>query len=125
MNNFDKTISFFNEIVSIYLRIREFHFNTHIEAEHNLTNSLMPSLMDYADSVMENQMGINDSRPGMDIIRITPCTESTLVDTLKYLSNEISNYRETLDETTQIGIINILDDFAQDVNKWIYLSRNK
>lgn len=124
-NDFKGSVDFFNMCMSVYIRLREFHFNTHIQAEHNLTNDAMPEIMEYADAVMENQMGISDSRPGMDILTFTPCKESTITSTLQYLAKEISTYRDKLDEISQVGIINALDDFAQVVNKWIYLSRNK
>lgn len=123
---FTEAIDFFNSVSGIYFRMREFHFNTHIEAEHNLTNTLMPSLMDYADSVMENVMGILDSRPGMDILTPTKCDESSINAGLKYLKSEVLKLREQIqDDSNYNGVVNILDDFTTDINKWIYLSRNK
>lgn len=123
---FKEAIEFFNSVSGIYFRIREFHFNTHIEAEHNLTNTLMPALMDYADAVMENFMGILDSRPGIDILMPTKCTENSINTTLKYLKTDVLKLRDAVqDDENYNGVVNILDDFTTDINKWIYLSRNK
>lgn len=124
-NQFKGDIHFFNVVLGIYCRLREFHFNTIVQAEHNLTNDLMPALLDYTDSVMENQMGISDSRPGMDIIEFSRSTKTSITDCLKELSDEISAYKQSLDSVKNAGTINVLDDFSTDVNKWIYLSKNK
>lgn len=126
MKTFKDAIEFFNSVSGIYFRMREFHFNTHIEAEHNLTNSFMPSMMEYADAVMENVMGILDSRPGMDILTPTKCEETSINSGLKYLKSEVLKLRDAIQgDENYNGVVNILDDFTTDINKWIYLSRNK
>jgi hypothetical protein len=52
-NNSKRSLQIFNDTVGEYLKLREIHFNTHDQAQHNLTNTIMPDFMDLADYIME------------------------------------------------------------------------
>lgn len=117
-------IEFFNTILGSYIRLRELHFNTLIQAQHDLTNAVMPALMDYADSIMENAMGMF-GRPGMDILTPSKDTHTTIKECLEALRTENLKFKLALDKNTLSGIHNILDDMMTDLNKWVYLSDNK
>lgn len=121
---FNLCIDFFNTILGAYIRLRELHFNTLIQAQHNLTNDVMPALMDYADSIMENAMGMF-GRPGMDILEAKKDSHDTIKECLENLRTENLKFKNALDKGTLSGIHNILDDMMTDLNKWIYLSENK
>lgn len=122
--NFKSIINFFNIVYGGYIRTREIHFNTHIQAEHNLTNDLMPALIDYTDAVMENAIGMF-GRPGMNIIVPVKCTEETLKGVLTHLRKEALKLKVSQSNEVFAGVNKILDDFIADLNKWIYLSENK
>lgn len=121
---FKSCIDFFNTTLGAYVRLRELHFNTHIQAQHNLTNDVMPALMDYADFVMENAMGMF-GRPGMDILTCKKNKSATIKECLEGLRAEALSLKLSLDKDTLCGITKILDDMLADLNKWIYLSENK
>lgn len=121
---FKSCIDFFNIILGAYIRLRELHFNTFIQAQHDLTNEVMPGIMNYADSIMENAMGMF-GRPGMDILTISKDTSTTIKSSLERLRTEALQLKLFLDKDTLCGIHNILDDMITDLNKWIYLSENK
>ena len=122
--HFKTCIDFMNTTISTYLRLREIHFNTLIQAQHDLTNDIMPDLMEYADSVMENAMGMF-GRPGYDIISVSKVKCKTIKECLESLRKEALTTKLSLDKDTLSGITNILDDMITDLNKWIYLSENK
>lgn len=121
---FKLCIEFFNTVLGSYIRLRELHFNTLIQAQHNLTNDVMPALMDYADSIMENAMGMF-GRPGMNILSPVADKHTTIKECLESLRTENLKFKLALDKDTLSGIHNILDDMMTDLNKWIYLSENK
>ena len=42
------------------------------------------------------------------------------------LRKKLAEFRKTIENNIAMnGIVNIIDDFATDLNKWIYLSDNK
>lgn len=121
---FKSCIDFFNITLGAYVRLRELHFNTHIQAQHNLTNDVMPAIMDYADLIMENSMGMF-GRPGLDILNCKKNSSSTIKECLEALRSDALSLKLSLDKDTLSGITNVLDDMITDLNKWIYLSENK
>lgn len=122
--NFKSCVDFFNVILGVYIRLRELHFNTTIQAQHNLTNDVMPQLMDYGDSIMENAMGMF-GRPGMNILTLKKCDCSTIKASLEMLRTDALKFKLSLTKDIFAGINKILDDLIADLNKWIYLSENK
>lgn len=123
--NVKSCISLFNVITGSALRLREIHFNTAIQAQHNLTNDVMPALTDYSDSVMEQCMGMF-GRPGMNIINPVISSKSDIKEVLTELRNTVISFRKGIcDNHTFAGMCTIVDDLIADINKWIYLSENK
>lgn len=121
---FKQCITFFNIVLGANTRLREIHFNTNIQAQHNLTNDVMPALMDYADLIMENAMGMF-GRPGFDVLSSTKNKSKTIKECLEGLRSDALTLKLSLDKDTLSGITNVLDDMITDLNKWIYLSENK
>lgn len=122
--NFNACISFFNTLLTHYIGLREIHFNTTIQAQHNLTNDIMPALMDYADLIMENAMGMF-GRPGFNILKPMSNNCKDLKMCLEKLRSETLTFKLSLKKDTFAGINKVLDDLLSDLNKWIYLSENK
>lgn len=120
---FKSCIDFFNITLGAYVKLRELHFNTHIQAQHNLTNDVMPAIMEYADFVMENAMGLF-GRPGYNILTCTSNQSSTIKECLESLRSDALKLKLSLDKDSLCGITKILDDMIADLNKWIYLSEN-
>ena len=116
-------LSIINCLFGSYIRIREIHWNTYNQATHNLTNELMPEVIDYIDAILELISGINE-RPGFDILKPIIPTTMYLTDILKALVMKIETSQEFLQEPTFRGINKTLDDLIADLNKWTYLSQN-
>lgn len=112
-----------NCLYGAHIRIREIHWNTHNQATHNLTNSLMPDIMEYIDTFMELISGISD-RPGFDIIKPVIPSSKDLTEILKALSIKSEMSTEILTEQKFRGVLKTIDDMIADLNKWVYLSSN-
>jgi hypothetical protein len=112
-----------NCLLGSYIRIREIHWNIHTQAIHNLTNTLMPEIIDYIDSIIELMSGVIE-RPGYDILKpIIPSTKD-LKPILQALVIKIETCQEMLTESEYRGINKTLDDLIADLNRWCYLADN-
>ena len=112
-----------NCLFGSYIRIREIHWNTHTQATHNLTNDIMPEIIEYIDALLELLSGIHE-RPGFDILKpVIPSTKQ-LSDILKAMTMKVEVSHDLLCDPQLRGIKKILDDLVADLNKWNYLSQN-
>lgn len=123
--NFSNCVGLYNKLVGSYLRLREYHFNTKFQAHHNFTNDWMPEIMDFADSIMEQCMGMF-GRPGMDITKPVISSKTDLTSILKEIRDYVLKFRVTIvDKEIFAGMLNVVDGFLENMNKYIYLSDNK
>ena len=112
-----------NCLLGSYIRIREIHWNTHNQATHNLTNTLLPEIIDYIDAIIEVMSGAI-GRPGYDILKpIIPSTKD-LKPILQALVTKIETCQEMLTEPAFRGVNKTLDDLIADLNRWCYLAEN-
>ena len=112
-----------NCLLGSYIRIREIHWNTHNQATHNLTNTLLPEIIDYIDAIIELMSG-TIGRPGYDILKpIIPSTKD-LKPILQALVTKIETCQEMLTEPVFRGVNKTLDDLIADLNRWCYLAEN-
>ncbi len=112
-----------NCLLGSYIRIREIHWNTHNQATHNLTNDILPEIMDYADTFIELLSGIAE-RPGFDILKPVIPTTKELSPILVAMTTKAEMCTECLSEPVYRGVMKTLDDLIADLNKWNYLSKN-
>ena len=109
-------ISIVNYLLGSYIRIREIHWNTRNQAQHNLSNEILPELIDYSDALIELISGIVE-RPGFDIIKpIIPATKE-LKPILQALVMKIEACQCCIEEQSFRGINKTLDDLISDLNK--------
>ena len=112
-----------NCLLGSYIRIREIHWNTRNQATHNLTNTILPEIIDYIDSIIELMSGTM-GRPGYDILKpIIPSTKE-LKPILQALVAKIETCQTTIDSPEYRAINKVLDDLTEDLTRWIYLSEN-
>ena len=124
-NNSEKTvISFINYIWNTYFKVREVHWNERNQATHKLADSVMESLIDYQDFIMECTMGMF-GRPGYNIFEIVNIEKNDLKELLTLLRTKTLELKMSMPTIIYSGLTKILDDLVADINKWIYLSENK
>ena len=119
-------VDMFNTLYSAYLAGKKIHFTTTSQAEHLRTDNAVGEILDYADRIMENCMGLF-GRITMDQLKYEDF--GTFTNDKAYyqaIRQKLQAFRKTIESNTNMnGVINIVDEFAQDLNKWIYLSDNK
>ena len=113
--DFERVITFVNELYGSYFKLKEIHWNTYSKSLHLLIDEINDDLLEYVDDITENIMGLNDSRFGYGIIN--PNIPNTTAKA-EYLKSGMTAGRYS-------GIVNILDDFAQTMNRYIYLSSDR
>ena len=119
-------IDMFNTLYGAYLAGKKIHFTTTSQAEHLRTDNAVGEILDYADRIMENCMGLFGRVTEDQFKFVDFGTFAT--DKLYYqaLRQKLADFRKIIESNTSTnGIINIVDEFAQEINKWIYLSDNK
>lgn len=124
-SNSKRSLQLFNDTIGEYLNLREIHFNTQIQAQHNLTNEIMPEFVDLADFIMEQTMGLF-GRPGYDVINPIVPHEQDLTQSLKNYKALLLTFRASINNKDIFaGMLATVDDFLASLNRWIYLSINK
>ena len=106
-----------------YIRIREIHWNTFSQATHNLTDKLMPEIIEYIDSIVELLSAVSE-RPGFDIICPVIPESHNLKEILCSLTSKVESCKLYIDVPVYSGITKVLDDLISDLNRWVYLSCN-
>lgn len=118
-------IEFICSIHGYLIRIKEIHWNTTSNAEHLLCDEIQDDLMDYEDKFAECCMGIENKHFQIGkLLPMLPNSES-LLPLLKELEKDILELKKKMNDTTESGIVNILDELMQIVNKYKYRSTQK
>lgn len=116
-----KVIVFINELYGSYLKIQEIHWNTYHNGVHKVQDEIKDLLMEYSDKLAEVAMGI-DVRPGFDVLHpIIPNTTDS-EEICKVLKKKAYRLKESLIGPEYSGLVNVLDDFATDMDKTAYLT---
>ena len=116
-----KVISFVNELYGSYMKIQEIHWNTYKKGVHTTQDEIKDALIDYADKLGEVTIGI-DSRPGFDVLHpIIPMSTSS-EEICTVLTRKAERLKESSIGPGYSGLVNVLDDFCADFNKYTYLS---
>ena len=115
----EETKNFLSALEGYHQLSKTLHWSATAMAEHKLLDDMDHSILDYEDSIAEFVMGITDSRfQNGDLKTLLPSAKN-LKDMIKELKTDITNYRDYVEDNS--GLVNILDDFLTDVDKWNYL----
>ena len=103
----------------IKVKLREEYFIS------GLIDEINEDLLEYVDDITENIMGINDSHVGYNIINPNIPNTTDPKKILKVLAAKAEYLKSGMTAGRYAGIVNILDDFAQTMNRYIYLSSDR
>lgn len=123
--DFERVITFINELYGSYLKIKEIHWNTYSKSLHLLLDEINEDLLEYIDDISENIMGLEDARFGYGVLDPNIPNTTDPKSILKVLSAKSSQLRYELSSSRYAGLTNILDDFAQTMNRYLYLSDDR
>lgn len=117
-----EVLNFLSELEGYHQILKEIHWSTKNKAEHLLTDEIDSAVLEYEDSIAENTMGILNTRFGVGDLKSLLPNAKSLDGVLKEMNDDLTSLRDKLDgDNNYVGLINILDDFASDINKWNYL----
>lgn len=118
-------LMFINCVYGSYFKVKEIHFNTKNQAAHSLSDEVSGTLIEFADRLFENFMGVYE-RCGFNILEPhIPDTED-LKKILIVLRSKMNKLTSAITEDSELqGLVNVLNDYQETFNKYIYLSDNR
>jgi hypothetical protein len=117
-----KSIEFLSSLEGYMTVLKELHWSAEKHSIHILTDDMGKSILEYEDRIAECVMGILDTRIVVGDLKCLLPESKTLDSLIKELSKDtISLKKEIEEEIEYSGLVNILDEFMSDINKWNYL----
>ena len=81
------------------------------------------SVLDFEDKMAENIMGYLGEKFRTGELKTMLPESDTLKTLLDEMENDIISFIEEIGDDKKLdGIVNIIDDFLEDINKWKYLA---
>lgn len=117
-------IQFSNELCGTSLKLKEIHLHTTNQSEHELTDRCKWVINDFYDSLLEGMLGITDSKLEFNSIKPIIPETADVVELLKTLKRKADNLNQYICHSEFAQLENLLDEFINDLNKYIYLARN-
>jgi hypothetical protein len=107
------------------IRVKEIHWNTTSNAEHLICDEINNCISDFEDNFTECCMGIEGKHFQIGkLLPMLPNSES-LIPLLKELEKDILKMKKLCNDTTESGLVNILDDAMQNISKYKYRASQK
>lgn len=114
-------LNFLSALEGYHSTFKMLHWSASHHSEHVLTDDIDDSILDYEDKISEVAMGALDTKFGIGELKCMLPQSKEIKGVLKELKNDVEEFRETAENNGFIGLVNILDDFISDINKWNYL----
>ena len=115
-------LNFLSALEGYHQRLKEIHFSTLNKSEHLLADDMDGDVLEYQDRIAEASMGCLNTRFGIGDLKTLVPFVLNMADLVKELLGDIESLIAKLSDSKKYnGIINILDDFTESVNKWNYL----
>lgn len=116
-----------NTLEAFKTNLKSLHFSSPSLSIHkSVTDEFDDELLEFDDNLLENFQGVVNDFIYPDELKATEDYE-TAYDFESYLVNlrgfVISIKRKYNDELLYSGVVNILDDFCQVINRYLYLIR--
>lgn len=118
----NKTIEFLSGLEGMHSRLKTLHWSTKNHSEHVLTDDIDSSVLEYEDKIAECVMGRLNVRFGVGDLKCLLPDAKTLDSLVNEMLNDVITFKKEVDgDILNTGLINILDEFVSDINKWNYL----
>ena len=103
--------------------LKGIHWQTDNKSEHLLVDDMDSSVLDFEDKMAENIMGYLGEKFRTGELKTMLPESDTLKTLLDEMENDIISFIEEIGDDKKLdGIVNIIDDFLEDINKWKYLA---
>lgn len=115
----EDTKNFLSMLEGYHQQCKMLHWSSSKMSQHKLIDDIDGSILGYEDSLAEQVMGIVGQKFGIGDLKTLLPNSKELGSMLNELIGDIKEYKGKCKSND--GIVNILDDFTTDVNKWKYL----
>lgn len=116
-------IKFLCNLEGTHQRLKMLHWSTECKAEHLLTDDIDDAVLDCEDSIAENIMGKLGVRFGNGDLKSMLPESTTLKSLLDEMEDDANSFKNSIGDSDEYaGVINIIDDYLENINKWRYLS---
>lgn len=116
-----EVLNFLSALEGYHSTLKMLHWSTERHSEHILTDDIDSSILKYEDKISEVAMGALDTRFGIGDLKCMLPQSKDLKSVLKELRADVNDFRDTAEEKGMNGLVNILDDFTEDIDTWEYL----
>ena len=116
-----EVLNFLSALEGYHSTLKMLHWSTERHSEHVLTDDIDSSVLKYEDKISEVAMGALDTRFGIGDLKCMLPQSKDLKSILKELRADVNDFRDTAEEKGMNGLVNILDDFTEDIDTWEYL----
>ena len=116
-----EVLNFLSAVEGYHSTLKMLHWSTERHSEHVLTDDIDSSVLKYEDKISEVAMGALDTRFGIGDLKCMLPQSKDLKSVLKELRADVNDFRDTAEEKGMNGLVNILDDFTEDIDTWEYL----
>lgn len=107
------------------IRIKEIHWNTNNNAEHLLCDEIQDCIADCEDRFTEGVMGLEGEHFKIGDLKPMLPRNNSLIPMLKELEGEVIDMESNLSEKKYNGLINVLDELLENINKFKYRAGQK
>lgn len=122
----EKGLKLLCELEGYHQALKMVHWSTDNHSRHILTDEIDKAVLEYEDRIAENLMGYLGTKYGRGDLKALLPSSSELEGILTELSDDIATFRlETGEVKDDAGVANIIDDFAESLNRWKYLATLK
>lgn len=115
-----KYIDFICSMHGYMIRVKEIHWNTDNNAEHLLCDEIESSIHDCEDRLAECMMGITDKKFKVGDLKPMLPNNTDLKKMLQEFEGETIDFKKSMDEYKEAGLVNICDDILECINKFKY-----
>lgn len=116
-----EVLNFLSALEGYHSTLKMLHWSAERHSEHVLTDDIDSSILKYEDKISEVAMGALDTRFGIGDLKCMLPQSKDLKSVLKELKTDVNDFRDAAEEKKMNGLVNILDDFTEDINTWEYL----
>lgn len=116
-----EVLNFLSALEGYHSTLKMLHWSTERHSEHILTDDIDSSILKYEDKISEVSMGALDTRFGIGDLKCMLPQSKDLKSVLKELKTDVNDFRDVAEEKGMNGLVNILDDFTEDIDTWEYL----
>ena len=118
----EKSAEFLSELEGYHQQLKMLHWGADRHAEHILTDDIDGAVLDFEDRIAENVMGfLGEKFSDGDLKALMPNAKD-LKGVLNEMEGDVISFGDEIHgEKGGSGIVNILDEFLENINKWKYL----